>query len=58
MKKPVEYRIREDDKYIEGYFLTLDELTQLVNHFQTSDPFDSEHMKTKESINKYLHDQS
>lgn len=58
MKKAVEYRIREDDKYIEGYFMTLDELTQLVNHFQTSDPFDSEHMKTKESINKYLHDQS
>lgn len=58
MKKAVEYRIREDDKYIEGYFMTLDELTELVNQFQTSDPFDSEHMKTKESINKYLHDQS
>lgn len=58
MKKAVEYRIREDDKYIEGYFMTLDELTELVNQFQTSDLFDSEHMKTKESINKYLHDQS
>lgn len=58
MKKPVEYRIREDDKYIEGYFMTLDELTELVNQFQTSDPFDSEHMNTKQSINKYLHDQS
>lgn len=58
MKKAVEYRIREDDKYIEGYFMTLDELTELVNQFQTSDPMDEKHMNTKQSINKYLHDQS
>lgn len=58
MNKPVRYWIEDRDEYIEGYFFTLDELTQLVNHFQTSDPLDEKHMNTKQSINKYLHDQS
>lgn len=58
MNKPVRYWIEDRDEYIEGYFFTLDELTQLVNDFQTSDPMDEKHMNTKQSINKYLHDQS
>jgi len=56
MKKAVEYRIRENDKYEEGYFFTLDELVELVNKFQTSNPMDNAHMRTRETINKYLNE--
>jgi hypothetical protein len=56
MKKPVEYRIRENDKYEQGYFFTPDELVELVNYFQTSDPLDAKHMNIKESLNKYLNE--
>ena len=54
--KTIEYRIRSNDKYEEGYFFTLDELVELVNYFQTSDPYDDAHMKTQELLNKYLNE--
>ena len=55
MKKPVEYRIRDDNKYEEVYSFTLDELAQLISDFNTSDPLDAKHMNIKESLIKYLH---
>ena len=54
MKKAVRYWIEGRDEYIEGYYFTLGELVQLVNRMQTSDPMDNEHMKTKDTIKKYL----
>ena len=54
--KTIEYRIRSIDKYEEGYFFTLDELVALVNKMQTPDPMDDAHMRTRETINKYLND--
>ena len=56
MKKAVEYRIREDNKYEEVYSFTLDELVQLISDFNTSDPLDAKHMNIKESLNKYFND--
>ena len=54
--KTIEYRIRSNDKYAEGYFFTLDELVALVNKMQTPDTMDDAHMRTRETINKYLND--
>ena len=54
--KTIEYRIRSNDKYEEGYFFTLDELVALVAKMQTSDPMDDAHMRTRETINKYLNE--
>ena len=54
--KPVEYRIRQDNKYEEVYSFTLDELVALVAKMQTPDPMDDAHMRTRETINKYLND--
>jgi hypothetical protein len=30
----VEYRINKDDKYVEGYFISIDDLAKLVRDFQ------------------------
>ena len=49
----VEYKI-VNSKYVEGYFMTLTEIEKLVMKFQTSDPYDREHLKTKESIEEYI----
>ena len=56
MKKAVEYRIRQDDKYEEVYSFTIDELVTLITAFQTSDPYDENHMKIKTALNKYLNE--
>ena len=56
MKKAVECRIREDNKYEEVYSFTLDELVQLISDFNTSDPLDEKHMNITESLNKYFND--
>ena len=54
--KAIEYRMRSNDKYEEGYFLPLDELIAIVNKMQTPDPMDDAHMRTRETINKYLNE--
>ena len=56
MKKAIEYRIREDNKYEEVYSFTIDELVTLITAFQTSDPLDEKHMEIKTSLNKYLNE--
>lgn len=49
----VEYKI-VDGKYVEGYFLNIDELVRVITEFQTSDPLDAKHLNIKQEIEKYL----
>ena len=49
----VEYKI-VNGKYVEGYFLSIDELEKLVRYFQTSDPLDKKILDIKTTLEQYL----
>jgi hypothetical protein len=49
----VEYKIVKG-KYVEGYFLTLDDLERLIIKFQTPDPMDKKHLNIKDELENYL----
>jgi len=49
----VEYKIVKGI-YVEGYFLTLDDLEKLIIAFQTSDPMDVKHLDIKTALDEYL----
>jgi hypothetical protein len=49
----IEYKI-VNGKYIEGYFLTVEDIEKLVIAFQTPDPLDKKHLNIKKEIENYL----
>jgi hypothetical protein len=49
----VEYKI-VNGKYVEGYFLTFEDIEKLIRSFQTSDPLDEKHMNIEKAIDEYL----
>jgi hypothetical protein len=43
-----------EEKYVTGYFLSVEQLEKLVTHFETSDPLDDKVMSKRSHILKWL----
>jgi len=53
VKMTVEYKI-VNGKYVEGYFLTFEDIEKLIRSFQTSNPLDEKHMNIEKALDEYL----
>lgn len=49
---------KDGEKYIEGYFLTIEQLEELANYFTVSDPMDFKMFNVKQHILHWLKKQS